>query len=368
MRSITIFPILVFISCSSIVGLFGQENASYKTLDFNAFYGSILLHNSDISHLIRGHPTGGILALNNRTFGAKPWHQDFGYPDWGFSAIVQDMSNPELGINIGVYAHLNAYFLNRNLQLRMGQGLAYNSNPYDRVENFRNNAYGSHIQSSTYLMLQLQKEQVFGRLGFRTGLGVIHYSNANVRAPNTSTNTFALTAGMVYDLNTQPIQELKQWAPIDLAEPIHLNVMIRTGVNESDVIGSGQFPFYIASVYADKRLGRLSGLQVGTEIFFSQFLKELIRFQSSSFPELQVDMNSDYRRVGVFVGHELFMGKFMVITQLGYYLYYPFDFEGRVYNRIGAQRRFGKHWQGGISLKSHGAKAEAVELGLGYRW
>jgi hypothetical protein len=351
-----------------MAGLFGQEKPTYKTLDFSTFYGSILPHNSDISHLIRGHPTGGILSLNNRTFGSRPWHQDFGYPDWGFSAIFQDMSNPELGFNFGIYAHLNAYFLRRNVQLRMGQGIAYNSNPYDRLVNFRNNAYGSQILSSTYFLVQLQKERLFGRFGIATGVGLIHYSNGNVRAPNTSTNTFILTAGLTYDPNPQPIPEFKQWTPLEQAEPIHVNVMFRTGVNESDVIGSGQFPFYIASIYADKRVGRLSGFQIGTDIFFSHFLKELIRFKATSFPELQIDRNSDYRRVGMFAGHELFMGKLSVITQLGYYVYYPFDFEGRVYNRIGAQRTFGEHFLGGISLKSHGAKAEAVEFGLGYRW
>ena len=359
---------LLLANCPSGFGLFGQENISYKTVDFNAFYGTVLLHNPDISHLITAHPTAWLFSLNTRTFGSKAWHQDFGYPDWGFSAIYQDMGNPELGKNLGVYAHLNAYFFKRHMQLRVGQGIAYNSNPYDRIGNFRNNAYGSHLLSSTYFSLQWQQERVFNQLGFRTGIGLIHYSNANVRAPNTSTNTFAFTAGLLYDLNPDQIPEFKRWDPRDLSEPIHLNLMIRSGVNESDVIGSGQFPFYIISAFADKRIGRLSGLQLGADVFFSNFLKELIRFQSTSFPELQVNANSDYRRVGMFLGHELFMGNFTVITQLGYYVYYPFDFEGRVYNRIGAQRRFGKHWQGGISLKSHGAKAEAVEFGLGYRW
>jgi hypothetical protein len=56
-----------------------------------------------------------------------------------------------------------------------------------------------------------------------------------------------------------------------------------------------------------------------------------------------------------------------IVTQLGYYVYYPFDFEGRTYLRIGLKRYFGKKLFGAITLKTHGAKAEAVEIGIGVR-
>lgn len=102
-------------------------------------------------------------------------------------------------------------------------------------------------------------------------------------------------------------------------------------------------------------------------MFFSNFLKELIRYQSISFPELDVDPNTDYKRVGMFVGFELYISKLSAIAQLGYYVYYPFDFEGKVYNRIGLKYYFGKKLFGAVTLKSHGAAAEAVEIGLGIR-
>lgn len=344
-----------------------QESGAYRTLDLNGFYGSVLLHNTDISHLIEAHPSGLILALNNRTFGDQRWQQDYGYPDTGLSVIYQNMRTPTLGENIGLYAHYNFYFLRRSMQLRIGQGIAYNTNPYDPEDNFRNNAYGSHLLSSTYLMLMYQRQRLLGRLGIRAGLTLVHYSNANVKAPNTSTNTFGLSAGLLYDLGPEELPEFRHWEPVPVRERVRLNLVFRSGVNESDVVGSGQYPFYIFSAYADKRLGRLSAVQLGSDVFYSNFLKELIRFQSTSFPELEVDPATDYKRAGLFVGHELFINKLSVITQLGYYIYYPFDFEGRVYNRIGIKRYFGSRWFGAVSLKSHAAKAEALEFGVGIR-
>ncbi|MCX2719133.1 acyloxyacyl hydrolase [Lentiprolixibacter aurantiacus] len=353
----------------SVLGWAQQQKASpVYTLEINPFYGSILRHNTDVSHLIREHPTGFILGFSQKTFGNREWEQEYGFPDTGFSFIYQDMKTTTLGENFGLYGHYNFYFLRRTLQFRIGQGIAYNTNPYDKNLNFRGNAYGSHLMSSTYLMLNYYREDIIQNLGFRAGISLVHYSNANVKAPNTSTNTFALNAGLIYRIGEPQSFIIREKADKEnFKEPWHYNLVFRSGINESDVINSGQFPFYILSVYADKRLNRKSGLQFGTEVFFSNFLKELIRFQALAFPEFDVQEDDDYKRVGLFVGHELYVNKISVVTQLGYYIYYPFDFEGRVYSRIGIKRYFGSKWFGAITLKSHAAKAEAIEFGIGIR-
>ena len=352
------------------VGRTQTENSSDEkyTIDLSQFYGSVLLHNPDISHLITNHPGGIILGYNRKTYGHNEWEQRYNFPDIGYSFVYQNMNSGTLGQNFGLYAHYNFYFFKRSLQFRVGQGVAYNTNPYDKQYNFRNNAYGSHFLSSTYTMLNYHKENIFKGLGFKAGISVIHYSNANFRAPNTSTNTFALNAGFVYDLDGgKELSYLIDPEKEKIMEPVKYNLAFRFGLNESDVIDSGQFPFYIISTYVDKRLGRKSAVQLGADLFFSNFLKELIKFQAISFPENNVSIDDDYKRVGLFVGHELFINKMSILTQLGYYVYYPFDFEGRVYNRIGLKRYFGNKVYGAVTLKSHGAKAEAVEFGIGVR-
>lgn len=362
--NLRVFLLIVFFSGFC----FGQdeEKRINYTFDANAFYGSIILHNPDISHLIAEHPEGLILGYNRKTYGSEDWEQWYNYPDLGASLIYQKSNNSALGDNVGLYAHFNFYFLKRNVQLRIGQGISYATNPYDRVENFRNNAYGSKFLSSTVLMLNYHKENIFEGLGVKAGITVIHYSNANVKAPNTSTNTLAFNAGLTYTLKEDEPEYIKR-EKIKITEPFKYNLVFRSGINESDVIGSGQFPFYIASAYVDKRVGRKSALQLGTDVFFSNFLKDLIRFQSTSFPENNVTVDTDYKRVGVFVGHELFINKLSIETQIGYYVYYPFDFEGKIYNRFSLKRYFGDKVFGVISLKSHGAAAEAVEFGIGVR-
>lgn len=364
MRYLLSTYILIFSFC-----VFAQETEKAPfTIDANYFYGTILEHNPDIAHLITDHQTGLILSYNQKTFGKKAWESRFNYPDFGVSFIYQDMKNKFLGENYSLQAHFNFYFFKRNLKFRIGQGIAFTTNPYDKVTNFRNNAYGSDFLSSTYFQLNYDKQNIYKGFGMQAGISLIHYSNANFKAPNSSTNTFAFNIGATYmfGYDKQP-EYIASTEEKYFKEKIKYNFAFRSGINESDVNNSGQYAFYIVSAYADKRLNRKSAVQVGTDVFFSNFLKELIKYNSVAFPEDNVSGNEDHKRVGVFVGHELFINKISLITQIGYYVYYPYDFQGRIYNRIGLKRYFGDKFYGAITLKAHAAKAEAVEFGIGIR-
>lgn len=362
-----LFFLCVFCLCFSLS--FSQDEKHTTYFDINYFKGNIALHNNDILHLIKGHPEGFIASWNKKTYGFNAWEQRYNYPDYGVSFAYQNLKNDILGNVASIYAHYNFYFFKRHLMFRIGQGFAYTSNTYDKVNNFRNVAYGTHLMSSTYAMLNYKRERIFNHLGLQAGLSLIHYSNANVKAPNASTNSVTFNVGVTYNLETETLEYQNTLDENDkkFTEKIKYNLVFRSGINESDIVDSGQFPFYIVSAYADKRINRKSALQLGTDVFFSKFLKELILFKSVAFPEEDVSGNEDYKRIGVFVGHELFVNKTSLLTQFGYYVYYPFDFEGRTYLRVGLKRYFGSKWFGALTLKSHGAKAEAVELGVGIR-
>ncbi|WP_298556042.1 acyloxyacyl hydrolase [uncultured Algibacter sp.] len=361
---------LLCVFCLVFSFSFAQDKTHTSYIDVNYFRGNIALHNDEILHLIKGHPEGVILGWNKKTYGFEDWEQRYNFPDYGVSFAYQNMKNPVLGNNYALYAHYNFYFLNRNLMFRIGQGMVYNTNPYDRETNFKNVAFGSTFGSSTYVMLNYKKERVFDRFGLQGGFSLIHYSNANVKSPNNGTNSITFNIGLTYNLDDQVLEyqhTINKKQDQAFSEPIKYNVVFRTGINESDIVGSGQYAMYVVSAYADKRINKKSAFQLGTDVFFSNFLKELIYYKSIAFPDSGLSGDEDHKRIGVFAGHELFVNRTSLITQLGYYVYYPFDFEGRVYTRLGLKRYFAKKWFGALTLKSHGAKAEGVELGIGVR-
>ncbi|CDF78076.1 lipid A 3-O-deacylase-like protein [Formosa agariphila KMM 3901] len=347
--------------------MYSQETFKSSYVDVNYFQGNIALHNNYILHLIEGHPEGVIVSWNKKTFGQEDWQEGYNYPDYGASFSYQNLKSETLGNNYALYAHYNFYFFKRHLMFRIGQGLAYNTNPYDKYDNYKNIAFGSTILSSTYFMLNYKRERIFDRFGLQAGVSLIHYSNANVVAPNSSINSVTLNVGLTYNLDDEDQEYKHTVVKENFTQPIKYNFAFRSGVNESDVIGMGQSAFYVLSAYADKRLSKKSAVQFGTDIFFSNFLKDLIDYNAVAFPENNIDPDTDYKRVGLFVGHELFINKMSVESQVGYYVYYPFDFEGRTYLRIGLKRYFGEKWFAALSLKTHGAKAECVEFGVGIR-
>ena len=100
----------------------------------------------------------------------------------------------------------------------------------------------------------------------------------------------------------------------------------------------------------------------------SRSLEEYIEYQAVAFPQENNDPDADAKRIGVFVGHQLTFNKMSLITQLGYYAYYPYkSYVEQVYNRIGLQREIYKDLWGSVTVRSHGANAEAVEFSIGYR-
>lgn len=344
------------------------DSKNNYTLDVNNFYGTILNHNPGISHLITGHPYGMLFSVQRKTFGEEKWQRLYNYPDYGVSFMYQDMDNEFLGTHLGLFIHYNFYFLKRYVNLRIGQGVGYSTNPYDEDDNFRNIAHGTHLSSATYALLNLKKENIFKRFGIQAGLGVVHYSNGNSKAPNKSTNTLFINAGITYNLEESNPEYIEKERDANKgAEPIGYGFIFRSGVNESDVVGSGRFPFYTFAAYADKRLNKKSALQLGTEVFFSKALARYIDYRAAGGFNDGTTGEEDSKRVGVFFGHELRVNKISVVTQLGYYVYYPYDFEGQMYLRAGVRYHFTKNIFGSLTVRSHAAKAEAMEFSIGYR-
>lgn len=341
------------------------QNKSYQ-LETNYFYGSILPHQKNILHLIQANPEGTLLSINKKTFGDKPWHAWYNYPDYGLSFQYQNNKNDILGNLYGLYAHMNFYFFNKNLQLRVGQGIAYNTNPYDVNLNFKNVAYGASFMPSTYFMLNYHKENVFKNVGFNLGFNFVHHSNANLKAPNTSTNTLALTVGLNYNFGKENFFQPDTITYRTIDKKLNYSVFFRSGVCESDVPNSGAKPFYVATAMVDKKLNKKSKVQFGAEVFWMQYLKEFINYESIVFYEKQLDPDADYRRLGLFLGHELLIGKLGIDTQFGFYVYDPSNTQGKVYQRLGARYYFTENISGGVSLKTHMAQAEAMEFTIGY--
>jgi hypothetical protein len=345
-----------------------SQNKNPFTAEFSILRGNVLPHTEDMNHLVFGHPSGFMINFIKKSDGSKEWQRAYNYPDVGGYFLYQDFKSQPLGVNYSVGGFYNFYFLNRKLQFKIAQGIAYATNPYDKVTNSKNRAFGTRIMPNTNIGMSYDNQNLFKNIGIHAGLLFTHYSNGRFKSPNSGINTYLLNLGVNYNfdddfkrqIDTTSIQK-------SYRQPIHYNFILRTGINESPIIRSGQKPFYHIGFYADKRLNRKSTLQLGTELFLTESFKEFIKYYSVAYPDDYLDPKTDYKRVGVFVGHELMINKISLEAQLGYYVYQPFKKDIPVYDRLGLKYYFNNKIYAAFSIKTHMFLAEALEFGIGYR-
>ncbi len=359
---------LYFLLVLFSIVVFAQDKKETNAVDVILIKGNVLPHTDDLQHLVTGHPDGIMINFLRQTHGNKEWQKAYNYPDYGGYFLYQDFKNDILGKNFALGMHYNFYFFNKNLVFKLAQGVAVTTNPQDKETNSKNNAFGSKILANTNFGLSFKKEYIIDNFGIQAGLMFTHFSNGRVKAPNSGLNTYGLSVGVNYNFS-EKIKREKDSIPANLSfkEPVKYNIILRTGVNESPIIGSGQHPFYHFGFYADKRINRKSALQLGTEIFISNFFKDFIKYQTVAYPEQNLDPNTDFKRVGIFIGHELFINKISLEAQVGYYVYQPYKFDIPVYDRLGMKYYFNKKTYTGLSIKTHGFLAEALEFAIGVR-
>lgn len=344
------------------------QNLFFNEAEINYFYGNTLKHQHNIRPLVQNHPTGILISLHHKTNGEQDWNQNYNFPEFGTTFVFQNYGGDYLKQVYFLGGHINFYFLKRNLHFRLVQGIAYTNSIYDKETNNKNIAFGSNLLNGSLAMLQYKKEKVLGNFGFQSGILFTHFSNGSTKSPNTGINTLAINAGVIYDL--EPNFEYQPKREIDNSgEKIRCNFSARTGVNEA-FPGAGLKPFLHLGFHLDKKINKKSAFQLGTDFFINESRRENINFSRIAYKtdKEPIPENVDYKRVGLFIGHELFINNFSIETQVGHYVYQPVVLDGEgLYARLGAKYYFTKNLFSSFHVKTHYFQAENLEVGLGIR-
>src|SRR5690606_2333792 len=129
-----------------------------------------------------------------------------------------------------------------------------------------------------------------------------------------------------------------------------------SGIKEIDPIGGKKYSFLTFSLLASRQTSLTNSFALGVDLFYSFATKEEI--------EIDRELNGekpDFKRIGLVAGHELHLGRVSFITQLGAYIYRPYKSDKPVYQRYGFKYIFHDRLFGGVFLKTHYGKADAVE-------
>jgi hypothetical protein len=347
-----LFLLFLFISFSSFL----QKEWG---LEYRQKVGFLAAHRGVMSHLAVNQAYAGELSLFFHPKGRKQWHDAIGYPPLGVTLFGGSVGNNTiLGTFWGAYGFLEFPFVKtRHFQLygKTGAGLAYASKVFSNELNPKNVAMSTH--GNALICVGLKSQISFGLNAISLGIDMTHFSNGAFKVPNLGVNLPYLSFGYGRTIQTAPGDTLQLRDVVPLRKWL-LGVTAITSVKEVFPTGGKKYPIFAMSIHARY----FSRPKVGLEASFDIISKQAIQAYR---PEI-VKSQWDILQLGVFVGYLLPLDQFHFTLGMGAYLKDKYQPEDAMYHRVGIRYYFKNGLNTQVVLKSHWARADYVEWGLGY--
>ena len=326
--------------------------------------GFLLPHNDEVKHLTYGRPSGLELNVNVQSDGSEAWHYRYNLPEYGISLTYFDTDMVETGELLSGMVYMKIPFFTGktgSMMLQVGTGLTWASKVYDRETNNLNNVLSSRF---TYNMQ--------GRIGYQFNLGdrlliypavtLTHASNGSLKLPNAGINIVSGNVGLAYKLVTMDPHS----HPVDepaLERKWKWNLLFSGAAKEIYPAGGPKYGYWTVRSYFDRTLSRFSRFIVGGELVMNRALRADIARRVTD------EDQPDYKRGSLLIGHELLVSRVSVMTQLGYYLYRPYDgdFDPDFYQRYGIKYYFSEKVFATGMLKVFIGRADTFDFGIGIR-
>ena len=325
--------------------------------------GSIILaHTYAIRHLVASHPTGFELNLQRQTTGAAPWHGWYQFPKVGVALTYYDFHNPVLGYVFAASPYVNKSIsrgARHDFSFRLGAGLAYLTNPYDRYANHKNTIASSSLNATIQARLEYDYA-LTPHLGLLLGLGLNHYSNGATTKPNFGVNLPSVVLGLNYhEQRPAPHVNADAPAPVDVGR-YFINLSASLGSKQRTESDRQKYLVNSLTAALGRRVNRKSNLLLGVEGFYDRSLKATLADTTrAGLPQPKV------LKAGAFLGHELLFDRLAFVSHLGFYVYEPYKSATFYYERLGLKYHFTRLLFGAVDLKLHGGKADVIEFKIG---
>ena len=321
--------------------------------------GFLAAHRGVMGHLPQEPAFAGELTWFMHTKGSKKWHSSCGYPVTGVTLFGGSVGNREiLGTYWGAYGFIEFPFLSLgNYQFlgKMGSGLAYGNKVFSYEDNPKNVAMSTHLNA--LICLGVKSRYRFGRNSITLGLDMTHFSNGAFKVPNLGVNMPYVSLGYSYMIRLKQNDTLVEPDMLPYRKWL-FNVTGIFSAKEIFPTGGKKYPVYALT----NSVRWFSKPKVGMEWGIDLISKQAIMGYRPELDKTQWDI----LQVGVFGAYLLPLDRFHFAFGMGTYIkdkYQPEDF---LYHRLSMRYYFENGINLNVGLKSHWARADYVEWGLGY--
>ncbi|MBK5286580.1 MAG: acyloxyacyl hydrolase [Bacteroidia bacterium] len=337
-------------------------------IDGRMHYGFVIAHRPKVGHLVTGHTRGVQLNIGKQTgkvIKEQDWHNIYNYPQTGITLLYLDFANPEhLGYAFGALAFADLPLIrnkNFSLSLNIASGIGYLTKKYETETNHKNTVTGSNLNGAVQIFFQTSY-RLSQSTDFRMALGLTHFSNGSYTTPNLGINNASLSSGIIFYFDTSRSVAKKKVMPSP-DKKISYELIAAGSPKEIYPPHGQKYAAWTLSAEAVKPFTHKYHLGIGID-----FLYDLSINARLSHDSIIDNVVSNRIRSGIFLSNEFIFSNLTVLLQMGTYLYYPFKDDGSVYHRIGFRYLLSKHMFVNLTLRTHYARADNNEFGLGYKF
>ncbi len=356
---IIIFSISLSVSgVRDSLGFFENRNVFVSV---QASKGFLVAHRTSLSAITEDYTSSFMIEVGTKTIGRKAWQSVYNNPSLGLGYFRSTLSNDEvLGKANAIYGFIEVpYFRERKVSLtyQFDGGLAYISKRFDLYDNIYNVAIGSHLNVFVRLSYDVKLNLFRDKFFFKTGFAFTHMSNGKTQTPNLGLNTLDWHFTLAYNLTPRK----KPLLPIALECKKHTFMgILAGGAKEQSSSGLGKYFAGNVTLEYEYAVWNKSAWGVGFDLFYDGVMQHRLNQLEDAKPFLHSN------RFGAHISYVHYYGSIGYITQLGYYINPYFNEDLPYYFRIGLRAKVSKHLLLNLTMKTHLARADIVEFGLGY--
>ncbi len=339
---------------------------------FSQLYTEMQVHGA---FLIPHHPemwalTGGYFpmtefSLIRQTDGRQACNAFRNYPQMGITYRFTDFGGSQsLGSLHAVMPFVSFPLIKHErtaLSFRIAIGMAWVRRIFDRYENYRNLAIGSHLNAAVGFQLSLRR-MINNRVYLTATAAMTHVSNGTIRTPNFGLNMPSLSAGLGFKLNNKKIN----YHPPDPAGSLkghrHLSLQLGMAVKQIKRNWDDEFRVYVVSMSYDRYYNKTNLLRISLDAMYDESVKYLLRQQEKNTGRL-----TDVTKYGLSLGHAWTFSRLSLFVGLGYYLHNPLGRDELFYDKLGVNYRIFNFLYAGVTLQAHWAQADFFSAGLGFK-
>jgi len=333
-------------------------------------YGFLMSHHLELD-IFQAHYPAFEFSIERATWGKQHWETIYGYPIIGISLWYSPLGgSEEIGSAIALYPFINFPIVqdqNQSLNFRLGCGLSFLTNYFNRIDNYKNFAIGSYINVAGSLFLEYRRK-ISKMITLTGGIGLTHFSNGSVKTPNYGLNTITASVGFSSylvrpnpQMNKKILPELYKFE-FDGKRTLDFDVLVSLGVKDMSQQYGKSFMVYALYANLMKQVSWKSKFGVGFDLTYDASDKYIFDWNGETY-----STDIQFFKPGFNVAYQLVMGQLSFVFNFGYYIYNLEESEGSTYQRLSLKYLFSDKLFANIALNTNWGKAEYIGFGIGYQ-